>query len=201
MSTISYAITTLAKIKSYRGISVATYDTLIENLIAGVTDFIEHYTGKRFLEADYTEELDIPNGNIILLKNYPVVSLTSVKYQSGTPSVPIWNAFDANSYQLYREEGYIKFFANFSENNLSPRYLQVVYKAGYKIDFTKEFDPLFHTLPHDISLVATELVAKAFDQRFAQGKEAESVEGASIDWSFLLTEEQKEILLYHQKLS
>lgn len=181
MTVVAYALTTKQKVKDLMGITDTTSDAIIDSLINGITDFIESYCGhRRFLSTEYTEVYDGRKQNKIFLNQYPVTEVTAVKYRSGLVSNPTWVAYDANSYLPYLKEGYIHFYANLPE---VPQGLQVEYTAGYLIDFTSEFDTDDHTLPFDITLVATELVAKQMNFRNAQGIESQTTEGQSITYS------------------
>jgi len=55
MSVISNALTSLALVKQFLGITTSTNDALLENLINYVSTFIETSCGKRrFLKTTYT---------------------------------------------------------------------------------------------------------------------------------------------------
>lgn len=194
--TVSYALTTTAKVKAHLGISVSTYDTVIDTIVNWTTDFIEGYVGKRFKETTYTQEEYDGGVHCLFLKNYPVTTLSAFEYAQGLPSSPTWTAFSANDYKLYGNEGYIKSLAGTFANG--SRNLRATYTAGYKIDFANELTST-HTLPFDVTMVATQLSAKIFDKRFSEGKSSENVEGQSINWMSELTPEQKSVLGKYQK--
>ncbi len=178
---VSYALTTLAKVKLSLGIDSATttYDDVLNTLINGVTDFIENYCGsRRFLSTTYTNEIhDSVRGRSQFFTNFPVTTLTTVEYRSGTPSNPTWNTFNADGYLLYGKEGYVKFYATLPEVMQGLRY---TYIAGYLIDFAHETDITKHTLPFDLTMVATDLVCKAYNLKQAQGLESMSTEGQTV---------------------
>jgi len=168
-------LTTSAKVKSYLGITSATYDTLIGELIANISDFITGYTGNEIEKASFTEYFD--GGRELLVKNFPIVSVTSIKYNGGTQSVPNWITIDPVNYIVYKLEGKIVgSFPSYYQN------VEVIYEGGYT------------DVPADIELIAKQLVAKEFEQRRAQGKAKESLSGTSIDWVTGLTESQKMVL-------
>jgi hypothetical protein len=181
------ALTSRAKVKSYLGITGTDNDALIDELITYVTQFIKSYCGgRKFLAADYVETYDsYRTRRVVFLKQRPCNSITTVEYCSGTPSAVVWVTYNADSYLKYLEEGYIKFYAQLPQISQGFR---VSYNAGYKIDFSQEFDPLFHTLPEDITLVATELVVKILNTRKAVGISNESTEGQSVTYSRVIGE-------------
>lgn len=175
------ALTTRTKVKSYMGITGTDNDTVIDELITGVTAFIKSYCGgRKFLQADYVEIYDSRHGrHKIFLNIIPVTGVTSVEYRSGPASNPTWVAYNADSYLLYGNGGYIHFFGALPE---VPQGLRITYFAGYSIDFTQEFDTGFHTLPADITLAANEIIATILNTRKSAGITTESTEGQAITY-------------------
>jgi hypothetical protein len=176
MTTINYALTTKEKVKFYLNITDTSKDTLIDQTISGVSGYIQRYTGKNFLSQTYAEIRDSEGKSKLFLYNYPVTSLTSLEYRSGTPTSPVWNTFDANSYLLYSKAGYIGFY---SILNKVMQGFKVNYTAGYLIDFANEFTAT-HTLPFEITQLATELVAQNVNTSNVSGISSESTEGQSV---------------------
>lgn len=208
MALLPYALTTVAKVKVFLGIIDTASDALIESLINLTTDQIEGLCGnRRFLQTIYTDEdYDLPNGDIVFLRQWPVASLEAVEFRTGTIASPIFQAFNANDFLLYGPEGYVKFFffdfRTFQGLTIRNKLLRFDFTAGYKIDFTKETDPAFHELPFDITFLTTELVAKRLNLRKSQGFKAETTEGQSVTYSGLtedLTDEQKSILARYRR--
>lgn len=179
MATVSYAITTKAKVKTYLGITDSASDDFIDTLINYVTDFVEGYCGgRRFLRSTISNEVhDTNNVHNIFLKNYPVISLTTVEYRSGTFSSPTWNTYNADGYLLYGDEGYI-YFAGMLP--VVKQGIRVTYVAGYLIDWNNETNSSLHTLPLDLTAVATELVARLYQNRATDGILSQSTEGQSV---------------------
>ncbi len=196
MSVVAHALTTTAKVKLYLGISDTAQDTLIDNFVNQATDFIERFCGKRrFLRTTYTNEIyDSPRGRCLFLNNFPVSALTIVEYRGGTPSTPTWTTYDANGYILYGNEGFIKFYSMLPAVSQG---LRVTYAAGYLIDWTAELSAT-HTLPFDLTEVATELAAGMYNLKASQGIKSMSTEGQSVSFAGsgldILTDIQKAIL-------
>lgn len=197
---VPYALTTIQKVEALIGLPTsATNDALIGYLINSVSTFIQDYCGnKQFLSQSYSNEIydAKPNvnehgGSTIFLHQFPVSTLTSIEYRGGTITSPIWTAYNANSYMLYDKTGMVKFFMRFP---YFPQGLRINYTAGYKIDFNNEFNSTLHTLPFQITSVATELVAKAYQLRQSQGIKSQSVEGQSVTFDNSMTAEQKAVL-------
>lgn len=179
MATVAHALTTKEKVKTYLGLSGTDKDAVIDQIISGVTAFIEGYCGgRRFKSTSYTEIKD-GGKTTLFLNQYPVTALTAVEYRSGgTPASPTWSTYDGNSYEPYLSEGYLKFYGRLPE---APRSMRVTYTAGYLIDFTNEFTST-HTLPFDLTLVATELAAKSVNNGPSDGIISQSTEGQTVQF-------------------
>ena len=180
---VTDALTTRQKVKDYLDIADTTHDTVIDELINYTTQFIKSYCGGReFLNQSYTETYDSIRGRRkIFLKQMPVTAVSAVSYRSGTPTNVVWVTYNADGYLTYLKEGYIHFYAQLPEVSQG---LRVQYTAGFLIDFTHEFDTTYHTLPQDVTFVATELTAKFFNTRKSMGILQESTEGQSISYSY-----------------
>ena len=160
-------------------ITDSSSDSLIDMYIGYITDFIEGYCGgRRFARSTVTNEMhDTDNIHNVFLRNYPIVSLSAVEYRSGVISSPTWNTYTAEGYILYQEEGYVHFFGKL------PKVMQGIrftYVAGFLVDFTHETDPTLHTLPFDLTFVATELVVRLFQYKGTDGVKNMSTEGQSV---------------------
>lgn len=74
------AIISTAEFKTYKTISVSTYDTLIGVLIAAAQEQVEDFCGRVFDTATFTEYASGDTSETIQLRNYPVASITSLAY-------------------------------------------------------------------------------------------------------------------------
>lgn len=188
---INYTLTQTSDVKEYLGITASTYDALIEKLVYGVSEFLQGYLGGESLkEAARTEYYDGEGQSSLTLRKYPITTFTSLAYKSGTNSSPVWNTINADNYDVILSSGLIKR----ATLPCGVQNIQAIYTAGYKIDFANRYTPASHTLPHDIWLVATQLVAKVYDKRFSEGKINEGVEGQNVNWTFQLSDEMKATL-------
>jgi len=204
-SIVSNQLTTLEKVKASLGILPAdtSKDVLINDFINQATSFIQNYCGRVFAMTTYTNELyDIPNGSKLFTHNYPVASVASVQYRTGTIGAPTYVSFTTNDYLVYLAEGYISFISQFGFGLGSfvtgEQALRMTYDAGYLIDWANEGDPTLHTLPADLTMVATQLVAGMFNTRATQGLKSESTEGQSVDYGSIsdraMTKQQVDVL-------
>jgi len=79
MALSAYAITTLANVKEYMGISVSTYDTVLEHCIDRASDLIDRYCNRNFRARTRTNKLFWSDGSdTINLAEYPVTSVGRV---------------------------------------------------------------------------------------------------------------------------
>ena len=184
-------LTEKSKVKNYLGISDELHDSLFDDLCAGISQFIVTYCDRDILtipaptEPDaeqvfYEEYFDSNADEELMLRNYPVKTLLKVEYNSRTQADPLWVELEPSRYVVYRQGGIVHLYGKFPTGLRQS--IRVTYNGGYD------------EAPADIAMVATELVAKVFEKRKAQGKSVELLSGARIDWINELTKEQKLIL-------
>jgi hypothetical protein len=177
---MSSNLTTKEKVKTYLSLSGTTNDALLDELIKNITSQIEIFCNRNFTEASYTEYFDTECGeDEVFLRNLPASTLTSVQYRGGTWGAITWFDFNINDYLLNSETGALEFASSLPD---ADKYLKVVYTGGYKIDFNNETSVTLHTLPFDLTQIATEMVAQLFTQRKSAGILSESTEGQSITY-------------------
>lgn len=208
---VPYALTSLTKVKNYLGISDTSADTFLTYTINAVTDMIEKYCGgRRFLQTAYASTddntlagnataqiFDTNEQHRIFFNQWPVKSVEKVEFRGGTPAQPQWFTFDPQGYYFYLKEGYVYFFMRLPKVKQG---LRLSYTAGYLIDFANEGNPTKHELPMDISMVATEVVAKIYQYKNNLGQVRVQTEGQMIMWDkdilgSQFTDAHKQILL------
>lgn len=168
MPLLSYALTTLARQKSYLGISVSDHDALLKTLINAATQFIEDYLGGRRLKStEYTEEkYDGSGTKRLVLRNFPVTVFTLLEKNTSSLNEDNWETVNAEDYWTELVSGIIK--ANFLFIKEPERY-RVAYTAGFLIDFGNVTDSNNHTLPLQLEFACNELVGKMFNLRQSGG--------------------------------
>lgn len=128
------ALTTKERIKERLTITATGFDDLFDNLILSVTARIQQMTGRRFIQATYSNELhdgsDLYDNerSILILKNGPVQSVTQVQYKAGTNTVPSWTTLNADFYDVDTENGLIHHYKNLPRGK---RNIRVTYTGGY----------------------------------------------------------------------
>jgi len=203
MATVDWALTTLARVKNRLGIKVADFDTLIEQIINSMTDWIEGQCGgRRFKETTYAN--DSFDGSRprerkrnLVFKNAPINSLTSFQYNIGLIGSPAWSDIFPEEYQLLDKEGMVYMSTGLP---VGLRNIRVSYSAGYKIDFSHETDTTKHALPFDVSNLAERLAVKEFKRREDVGKSGETVGDATVNYFDHLEEEDKAVLSRYKRI-
>jgi len=200
---LSYALTTVARVKTRLTITVSTHDTMLLYLINSVTDFIEGECNRRFKVAVYTNELySIPDNSngLLLLKQFPVSAVSYIQFRSGTKTNPNWTDIMADDWELLEDgaSGIIELYGAVihGTNNI-----RIAYTAGYKFNFANYGDSNTHTLPADLTDLAERMVVKLFKRREAEGKSREDFNGGSITWKDLLNPEDTETINKYRRIN
>ena len=103
---VAYALVTLNEVKEALQISGSDDDARLSGYINRATDMIETYCGHRFLRATYTDEVySGNNGYRLPLRNWPVVSISSISNRTGDFNNPSWTTVDSGNYTLVTEGG------------------------------------------------------------------------------------------------
>lgn len=198
-SILSYALTTVARVKTRMSIDASGFDTLLLYLINSVTDLVEGECNRRFKETTYTNEVySIGGSGLLILKQAPVSAVASIQYRAGLKSSPAWTDFAADDWELLEDgaTGIIEFLGSSSRgiNNLRATYI-----AGYKINFANYGDNTTHTLPADITDLVERIVVKLFKRREAEGKSQDSFNNGSITWKDTLSTEDQATLAKYRR--
>ena len=202
-SLLSYALTTVARVKARLTITVSAHDTILLYLINSVTDFIEGECNRRFKETTYTNEVySIPNaGNgFLVLKQSPVSAVSSLQFRAGLKSNPNWTEFVTDTWELMEDgaPGIIQIYGAFIQGLNSVR---ATYTAGYKINFSNYGDLTTHTLPADLTDLAERLVVKSFKRRESEGKEREVMANSMTIWKDLLGPEDWDTINKYRRVN
>ncbi len=186
----TYALTNSTRLKSRLTITVTDFDVLLKFLAYAVTDFLESQaSGRRFMRTTYTNEIydgsivgqeDSSRMKYLILKNAPLVTLTSIEYLSGSRTSPVWTAFTADDYVRYDSMGMIYFPSGMPAGVQN---IRVNYIAGYLLDLTGSlYDDAVNTMPFELIDLAEKLCVKAFKKRESEGRSQETFRESSISW-------------------
>lgn len=184
METTEKSLTTTTLVAQHLNLKDENGDILepevLKLIVNQVSGLIERYCNRSFLHASYTE--DIYDTDIVQVHALPI-----------DRSVPVQIADEEGNFGKYT--GSIEHSqAGIVKVNKKVDVGRIVYTGGYRIDFSHPNDETLHTLPFEITGLATQLSARVYEKRFSEGKSNESVEGQSISWSQFLTSEDKALL-------
>lgn len=154
-SLLSYALTSLADVKESLNIpsSTTTYDNLIRRKINQATRAIEAYCSRRFLSTVYTdEEYAATNTDELVLRQRPIISLTSLGIRDSGLNESNWETIDSELYFTDSNAGVLNLM--FNATGRWNRY-RVTYTAGYA------------TIPEDLAEACATLAAFYFNNAAA----------------------------------
>ena len=123
-------IISLANLKTYLGVTDATYDTLFAMFISGVSAAVNEHLGRDLISASYNEALDGNGQNLLYLSGWPITALTSV-YEDGNLLVEGENG----DYRCHTKRGYLE-KPEGEKWNKGFKNIDVIYTAGYNPDHT-----------------------------------------------------------------
>jgi uncharacterized phiE125 gp8 family phage protein len=163
------AWTSLARVKEHLGITNASSDAKLENLINASFASLESYIGQSLKAATYTEFFDGDGTDEVLLNNYPVVAITSI-HDDIDRAFGSDTLIDAADYTFYSNKneniGRVRLLNGLA---FSPgiQNVKVIYLAGYV------------TVPYDAEQACVELVAWHWNKAGTEGYTAQSLGGKS----------------------
>lgn len=179
------SIITKEDIKQHNDIDTNEDDELLDLYINGITEFLENKIGREIEKNEHTEYFNGDEiGGCVILKNSPVVSITSFQYRTGSYSDPTWNDFNEDYYQL-DEDGIIEVDTMYS----GKRNIKVVYNAGYDDD-----DEDYESIPYSLKLAAMKLVSKIYNKKLSEGYKVEEVSNARIEWDKFISDDILELI-------
>lgn len=196
MALLSYALTTLARTKTFLGISNNTNDGLLTSLINAVTVFIERYCDRRFLQTAYSNEVYNGNGtNKLVLKNYPVSSSATFTLQrrDSVDNQSSFSTIDSEEYFVENTPGIVHYVNRIFERLV--QHYRITYTAGYNFDNAATY--LEDAGAGDLEYACWKLVGKLFNQRNSDSNvESESLGDYSVSFrkEAMADKEIKEIL-------
>lgn len=120
-------LVTFANAKTYLGLD-DTQATLAGLLITAISKRVITLTRRTIKAADYTEYIDGHGDDIILLKQYPVNTVTNI-YLDGDRAFAAASALAATDYYLNSADGIVELYAKTTPEGR--RTIKAVYNAGY----------------------------------------------------------------------
>lgn len=168
-------LTTVARVKAILEISGAQHDTVLGQLVTGVSAAIERFLNRRAKEQAYTEQYDvIPGQQRLFLRAYPVAAAPAAIFANdisrtfgGSAVIP------ATNYYLDLERGIVEF--DRQPLVYGPGVVQAIYTGGMgtdENDFVINFP--------DVAQAAEAQIAYLWQRRGMKGVATLSSGGASI---------------------
>ena len=188
-------LTTVARVKTFLGITVATYDTLLERLINSISDFVENYCNRAFDQTAYSEEKYDGTGSMDLVLNNAPVSTTATFTLEERTSKSSWDTIDSESYWIDYGTGIIHSMGGVFTD--IPQKYRVTYTAGYAFDNFTPGATLESVGLGDLEYAVWKLVSKVYFQRKGNtNTQSESIGDYSVTYrvSAMTDQEIKEIL-------
>lgn len=140
------ALTTLAMAKTFLKIpnSETSLDSLVEFYINSASQYIERETDRKLKLQSHTEIRHGRKQNLLLLKEWPVTSITSLKIANDGDFSSPDSLVDPSEYQIGDDQNSIVLYDRIFPNGYNN--IQAVYTAGYA------------TIPSDLEMATLWLV-------------------------------------------
>ena len=124
-------LVTLANLKDYLGETSDTKDVLLARVIAAASSFVERYCQRTFGSTAYADEMyDGTGSDVLVLRNFPIITMTTVKEYGATLTTTEDPASSPSAQVLvYKAEG--KLVKPFSIWFPYRRWYAITYTAGY----------------------------------------------------------------------
>lgn len=157
-------LTTLVDVKAWMGITVTDHDAVLTRLISAASNYIQSWLNRDLLAADYTERFNGTGTASLMLTNYPVLSVTSVKINGLT--IPA-GSDSADGYFFDSDGLYLRGYR--FERGVSN--VLVSYRGG------------FETIPAELAQATIELVSLRHKERDRIGIVSKGLAGETITYS------------------
>lgn len=197
------ALTTVARLKTFIGISSATYDTELERIVNAVSQFVQNYCDRTFVKTTYTNEIyDGTGSDRLLLKQYPVSTTDTftLEQRTSNQNTASWDAVDSESYYVQYTRGTVEttgwHFADL------PRHYRITYTAGYDFDLAATFLETATPTAGDLEYAVWKLAADAFrNRKQGTGVESETIGEYSVRFrkSAMVDQEIRDILANYRR--
>lgn len=176
-------LVTLEATKQWLGIDIAddSKDLILNIYIDGISETILGLIGRDIIAQDYVEKYAGTNSNALILKHYPINTVTAVKY---VLDGVVQETLDDESYDINSKSGILyndlawwkQGSSNYmsSKINFPRRHIRVEYNAGY--DET----------PADLKLLTLELIKSELgidnNKGMEQGLKSYSISDVKMEW-------------------
>lgn len=132
----SVALITLVELKEYLNQSGTADDAIFQTLLNAASAWVQRYLGRNLLRATYTEYYNGDGSEQLVLRNFPVVSVTSIHIDN-LRQFTSNSLIAATDYFLRPAAGIVEAFYLFNRFYTGRANVKVVYVAGYLPDIDK----------------------------------------------------------------
>jgi len=160
-------IATLQQFKNYLWITDNSQDWLLQLLVDSSNQMITTYLWRVIEAKNYIQYIDWNAQRQILLNNYPVNSLDSIKINTWSLNDPIRTTIQETSYKLSPKDWNIFLLFNLE------RWFQ-----NYKINY----NAWYITIPSDLTLASLKLASKYYNNKSSDGIKWETNNWDRIDF-------------------
>lgn len=171
----SYALTTVTRVKTELGIDTYDFskDEYLKAVINEASDIMANETGRTFVKQTYLETLSGNNRPVLMLRKFPVISVSKVVYCGTTLASSSYNIQDASVGFLYKRTGWIDtpiLSGGWSATQVGVEQMQVgsiepysvTYSAGWVAPTTAS-TAITRTLPYDVEQATVTLVSASYN--------------------------------------
>jgi hypothetical protein len=182
------ALTTLTTVKAELGISVSTYDSLLERYINAASGFVERYVNRKlYWEEDIEEKQPGHGTRWMVLDRTPIVGTPVITYDSTTVDTDYYEVHDANAGILFALDNWIwtvGLVGGITEDpwvSTARKLYTVTYDAGWVTPQQAADDgTLTRNLPYDLEEAVIQMVVTRYALR---GKPAGLKSERLLSWS------------------
>lgn len=191
MALIANALTTITNAKLIAGVTVATYDSWFELSINRTSLRILSELGRKLRRDEFSETLTGNGRQLLILSEWPIVSISSLVVDDYTYTVDVDYRLDAQdkaSGMVYRGSGwttYVYTMGLAEDVVAAARGIEITYEAGYYFPGDEDYvEGAEDSLPLDIQGVVDELVAASFLKMKTQSQGLKSYSEGNISMSW-----------------
>ncbi len=157
---LTVALISLADAKAFLKITTVNEDAIVGDLVNGVSNLVSSFVGHKLLEATYTEYYDGDGTEELILKNFPVTTLSSLNDDPQRAFASPTAKNIAADTMLDGAAGIVRLWNNGGIFQRARGNVKAVYTAGYTL----------LTMPYDIQLAVRKMVAFLYRSSYATPK-------------------------------
>jgi len=150
------ALVTLTQAKNWLQITATSENTIIARIINRCSQYAARYCGRNLISQDYTEYYDGNGTPTLIVRNYPIVSVTSVNIDS-TRSWSSSSLVDLSSNALIdKTAGIVRLWNSGGYFYKGKANVRIIYNAGYATG----------SVPHDLQDAVLYMVMESYKRGY-----------------------------------